>query len=188
MRFETQFAFVRRLKNMPKLRYLRLMPGYLGRFLPPDACRWPNITSSKHLAYCYVKFLKNVCPSLQYIKIGEYTWQIVPKWCQERSLWDGLDYIFIPHGEDTNMDILSYDSWAENSGLIGADRFVNVQGDEGMKEVEDTIVDDDEDVSETDPEFDSELDFDNDELVYYFGLSGESDEGDWTDEPASETD
>ncbi|CAG8954474.1 hypothetical protein HYFRA_00004386 [Hymenoscyphus fraxineus] len=198
MRFETQFwAFVRRLKNMPKLRYLRLMPGYLGRFPPPDACRWPNITSSKHLAYCYVKFLKNVCPSLQYIKIGEYTWQIVPKWSQERSLWDGLDYTFIPHDEETNIDILSYDSWAENSGLLGADRFVNMQGDEGMKEVEDTIVealarrhigvDDDEDVSETDSEFDSELDFDNEELAYYFGLSGESDEGDWTDESASET-
>lgn len=126
---------------MPNLRFLRMSRSRLGRFPPPSASHWEGVTNSKSIALLYVQYMKDVCPSLQYVKIGEYTWQIVPKWCEEKSFWDGFRYVFIEQDEELKIEFLSYNTFAEHCGLIEAAQPHERMGDDEMVAMEKLMSD-----------------------------------------------
>jgi hypothetical protein len=76
--------------HLSKLRFLtqlrigpRTWRGCSGRIQegPSEipALRWEGLTEPKDLAYRYAELIKRICPSLQYIRIYDWSWEFVPR-------------------------------------------------------------------------------------------------------------
>ncbi|KAG9233583.1 hypothetical protein BJ875DRAFT_511825 [Amylocarpus encephaloides] len=120
LNLETQFwRFSHRLLAMPKLTHLRLERRYLSQYPPKSASYWPGIDEPREIALQYVKIMKNICPSLQYVNIGKYLWQIIPRWSSEISFWDGFEFLEIDEDEKLKIELFAFEIFAVQSGLLG---------------------------------------------------------------------
>jgi hypothetical protein len=109
---------------MRHLVQIRIMPRYLGRFPPPTASYWPGISEPKEIALRYARDMHSICPSLQYIQINHYLWQIVPHnspFCQKDICQIHHDFVEIDADEISEIELFSFYTFAEQSSLLGRD-------------------------------------------------------------------
>jgi hypothetical protein len=94
---------------MRYLTYLRMDKkrhqwGTYPRDLPN---RFPNIMEPKHLAACYAKLMRSVCPTLQCIQIQSWSWQVTAP----------LPGVSIPEEEYASQIELREMEWVERKGI-----------------------------------------------------------------------
>jgi hypothetical protein len=109
---------------MRNLVHIRIMARYLGRFPPPSASYWPGVTYSKDIALRYARDMHSICPSLQYIQIRHYLWQVIPHdWssCHKTDCALEHDFVEIDADELAQVELFSYTMFPELSGLLGRD-------------------------------------------------------------------
>lgn len=62
---------------MPRLVQLSLDRKGGGQYPPKEASLWPGVTRGKDIAYRYALLIHSVCPTLQYIQIYDWAWQVM---------------------------------------------------------------------------------------------------------------
>jgi hypothetical protein len=67
------------LPNLGHLKQLRIehIYGELGQFPRKNSSLWAGLKSSEDIAYQYAQLIHSKCPSLEYVKIGQYAWQVI---------------------------------------------------------------------------------------------------------------
>ena len=67
------------LPNLGHLKQLRIDRVYetLGQFPRKNSSLWAGLKSSEDIAYQYAQLIQSQCPSLEYVKIGQYAWQVI---------------------------------------------------------------------------------------------------------------
>ena len=67
------------LPNLGHLRQLRIdhIHGQLGQFPRKSSSLWADLRSSEDIAYQYARLIQSKCPSLEYVQIGQYAWQVI---------------------------------------------------------------------------------------------------------------
>jgi hypothetical protein len=51
--------------------------GQLGQFPGKSSSLWAGLKSSEDIAYQYARLIQSQCPSLEYVQIGQYAWQVI---------------------------------------------------------------------------------------------------------------
>jgi hypothetical protein len=67
------------LPNLRHLKQLRIdnIYGQLGQFPTKSTSLWTGLKSSEDIAYQYARLIQSKCPSLEYVQIGQYAWQVI---------------------------------------------------------------------------------------------------------------
>lgn len=75
---------------------------------PPDLTnRFQDIAEPKDLAACYAKLMRSICPTLQYIQIQSWSWQVTAP----------LPGVSIPEEEPASQIELREMEWVERKGI-----------------------------------------------------------------------
>jgi hypothetical protein len=75
------------------------------------ASLWRMVKKPKEIAYRYAKTMKNMCPSLQYIRIGSWTWEFIPR----RN--GGMILRELEFEEIMALEIMSFEKFPHEAGL-----------------------------------------------------------------------
>jgi hypothetical protein len=94
---------------MTHLTYLRMdkKRHQSGTYPPASIHRCSGITNPKDLAACYAKLMRSICPTLQYIQIQLWSWQITAP----------LPGVSIPEEEHASQIKLRELEWVERKGI-----------------------------------------------------------------------
>ncbi|KAH6673259.1 hypothetical protein B0J14DRAFT_592862 [Halenospora varia] len=122
---ETQWkTFLKHLKCMPRLTHLRLSKKshQHGRYPPKKASLRLGINRSFSIAQGYARLIKSLCPTLQFIKIGDWAWQIeVGKNSAKGKRGNSVVLRELSRDEVRNIEIFGITTFAEECGLSGID-------------------------------------------------------------------
>lgn len=114
----------KRLLEMRSLVHIRIMSKYLGRFPPPASSYWPGVSHSKDIALRYARDMHAICPTLQYIQIKRYLWQVVPHnstLCTFNDCRTKHDFVEIDEDETHKIEHFSYAMAPDQGYLLGAE-------------------------------------------------------------------
>lgn len=109
---------------MPRLTHLRLSKKshQHGRYPPKKASLRLGINRSLSIAQCYARLIKSLCPTLQFIKIGDWAWQIeVGKNSAKGKRGNSVVLRELSRDEVRNIEIFGITTFAEECGLSGID-------------------------------------------------------------------
>jgi hypothetical protein len=97
-----------------------------GQYPTKKSSVWPGVSRAKDIALHYAQVVKAKCPALEYIKIGQWSWQIKLKDDQPMSADENdcavVEFCELDWDEMMAIDIFSVDKFVQGSGLPGPDR------------------------------------------------------------------
>lgn len=132
--FETQWVqFSSHLPNLRRLTHLRLDgKSYRGGQYPTKASSlWPGVEGSRDIAYHYGILIHSKCPSLKYIKIQAYAWEVAYQNLKSTIALRPLD-----QDEIASIDLFALQSFCSESGLPATERPSTPISDEELNETE----------------------------------------------------
>jgi hypothetical protein len=67
------------LPDLVHLKQLRIgrIHGDPDQFPAENSSLWAGLKSSEDIAYEYAQLIQSKCPSLEYVQIGQYAWQVI---------------------------------------------------------------------------------------------------------------
>lgn len=74
----SQKGFSKRLKKLKCLTHLRIADhgGENGHYPMNSSSIWLGVRKPKDIARCYAQLAKFLCPSLRYVRISEWSWEL----------------------------------------------------------------------------------------------------------------
>ncbi|KAE8440689.1 hypothetical protein EG329_006807 [Mollisiaceae sp. DMI_Dod_QoI] len=118
---ESQWAqFSSHLMLMPNLRELHLQARTSQRTccVSSESSLWESVTDRKKIAYGYAQLMKWRCPSLHYIRIGIWTWEMAaPDGVEEHEVHDIIQLRQLEPDEILSFELFSHQPHARASGL-----------------------------------------------------------------------
>lgn len=107
---------------MSDLRQLRVEDGcYYPGYPRAQSSLWPGINQPKQIASRYVQLMKWKCPSIQYVQIERWIWQLSTppnmESLSESEIYDQITLRRLDFDEMVSMDLFSYDNFPEQAGL-----------------------------------------------------------------------
>jgi hypothetical protein len=93
----------------------------LGQYPRKESSLWVTVKKPKDIAYRYAKLIKEICPSLQYIRIQDWSWEFVPRRKFKPSSI-GPKLRELEFDELLAIEILSFDIFPPQAGLPGPEQ------------------------------------------------------------------
>jgi hypothetical protein len=121
------------LPNLRRLTHLRLDgKSYRGGQYPTKASSlWPGVEGSRDIAYHYGILIHSKCPSLKYIKIQAYAWEVA-----YQNLKSTIALRLLDQDEIASIDLFALQSFCSESGLPATERPSTPISDEELNETE----------------------------------------------------
>jgi hypothetical protein len=105
---------------MPYLNQLyirrRIAEAYQGQYPTKESSLWRTAKKPKDIACRYAKLMKDICPSLQYIRIHDWTWEFFPRRKFKPSS-SGPMIRELEYDEVRAFEILSFETLTSQGGL-----------------------------------------------------------------------
>jgi hypothetical protein len=89
-----------------------------GQYPTKESSLWRTVKKPKDIAYRYAKLMKEICPSLQYIRIHDWTWEFIPRRKFKPSS-RGPMVRELEYDEVRAFEILSFEIFTPQAGLPG---------------------------------------------------------------------
>lgn len=110
------------LTNLTELR-LNARTFRYGRHYPfPPSSLWPGIVEPEEIAKRYILLMSSLCPSLQYVMVGDRAWQIcrpnnaLRRYPTRRSL--AVELRRLDFDEIRGMELFALTEFADTAGLL----------------------------------------------------------------------
>jgi hypothetical protein len=110
-----------------------------GNYPPRNTSLWPGITRSKDIAAKYAELMTELCPSLQYIRIHDWSWQVMHVWNMTLAK-DEIHLRLLGYQETASIELFAFDHFAEQSGLLGPMLPYEEMTDEASDEIDARIA------------------------------------------------
>jgi hypothetical protein len=129
------------LPNLRRLTHLRLDgKSHRGGQYPTKASSlWPGVESSRDIAYHYGILIHSKCPSLKYIKIQDYAWEVDYQILKSTIDDIPIEWVALrPLDQDeiASIDLFALQSFCSESGLPATERPSTPISDEELNETE----------------------------------------------------
>ncbi|KAE9368856.1 hypothetical protein N431DRAFT_415599 [Stipitochalara longipes BDJ] len=127
---ENQWArFSSNLSKLQRLIYLRMdsKSHRSGPYPASSTSLWPGVVKPKEIAKRYIQLMRSKCPSLQYVQVKNWAWQItsplpgVP--VREVAAEKKVELREMEWEERMSIELFALDSFAQESGLPGPDHY-----------------------------------------------------------------
>lgn len=89
-----------------------------GRYPSIASSKWAGIDKPKDIALKYAELLLLICPSLQYICIGYWAWQVMTAW-EAVSATANVQLLLMDHEERMSIELFAFENFAGQAGLLG---------------------------------------------------------------------
>lgn len=105
---------------MPYLKQLRICRSIAeflqGQYPTKKSSLWRTIKKPKDIACRYARLMKEICPSLQYIRIHDWTWEFIPRRKLKPSC-KGPIIRELEFDEVRAFEVLSFENFTSEAGL-----------------------------------------------------------------------
>ncbi|KAK0128119.1 hypothetical protein ONS95_000102 [Cadophora gregata] len=111
--------FVDRLDNLKQLTQLRLnsKSAHGGVYPTKESSLWIGVKRPKNIAERFAKVLKYRCPSLQYVQIGQWTWQYTDLVDRHFEDSDQVQIRQLEYDEMMTFELFAMNTFASEAGL-----------------------------------------------------------------------
>ena len=105
------------MPHLNQLRICRRIAEYLqGQYPTKESSLWRTVKKPKDIACRYARLMREICPSLQYIRIHDWTWEFVPRRKLKPSC-KGPIIRELEYDEVRAFEILSFEIFSSQGGL-----------------------------------------------------------------------